>query len=588
MLSLDLAIYLSEHPELKPTLVQFEAPLAEINGLRPLPPHLLGKITQKFHIDWNYHSNAIEGNTLTHGETRAFLLEGITAKGKPFRDYLDIQGHEKAIQEIEDLVKRPEEPLTAYTIRSLHNILLGDDYEVKAQTPDGLPTTRRIQSGQYKSSPNHVITATGKIHYYEEPENVPQAITDLLDWLKAVDNDSRVHPLVKAALFHHRFVAIHPFDDGNGRMTRLLMNLILMRAGYPVLVIPQERRGEYYAALNQADVSEYEPFILLLSEFQQHALELYLRGSKGESIEELSDLDKKIALFKQQIKTNESLILSSFSPETANNLLQDNINPFLESLKDKLHKKFGDLFVRTDFYAIKFDNENHWFYEKKNPHNLNIDDVLTVLENFPVNAFYRSCDYGLIYSFIMSDFIVESNPFSIELKIIISFNKFQYTIDFMVSTDFDMEGKSILDYYLIHKDYYIQNHYHNNILLEQRQRFEHDIINNLFHFIENTYAKNENSILKPRVSEIIIEKAWDNCADSWRDPILQEKKPYLTGNWIYLAPREEFPIIGQEEFINEISNLINKSTPITIGTQPKTSPTNKNIVAFNDEELPPF
>lgn len=135
---------------------------------------------QKFRLNWNYHSNAIEGNTLSLGETRAFLLHGVTAKGKPFKDYLDIKGHNEAITYLEEFV-RGQGFLTEAAIREIHKILLVEPYEVAALTPDGQPTKRRITLGQYKTWPNHVKTSTGEMHYYTTPEETPARMDDLMN-----------------------------------------------------------------------------------------------------------------------------------------------------------------------------------------------------------------------------------------------------------------------------------------------------------------------------------------------------------------------------------------------------------------------
>jgi len=199
----------------------------QVDALRPLDRDQEARLVQKLNLEWNYHSNAIEGNTLTLGETRAFLLYGITAQGKPFRDYLDIKGHNDAIRYLEDLV-RGGEVLTEAVIRELHRILMVEAYDVDAITPDGRPTRRRIAVGQYKTAPNHVRTTTGETHFYATPQETPALMGELLAWYRREAKVGELHPLVLAATFHYRFVAIHPFDDGNGRMARLLTNLILM------------------------------------------------------------------------------------------------------------------------------------------------------------------------------------------------------------------------------------------------------------------------------------------------------------------------------------------------------------------------
>ncbi len=279
---------------------------SEIDALHPLSREQEGRIMQKFRLDWNYHSNAIEGNSLNYGETVAFLMHGITAKGKPFKDYLDIRGHNNAIDYLLDLV-RGNDSLTETDIRNLHELVLGEPYETDAVTPDGQPTKKRIIPGKYKTTPNQVKTSTGEIHYYASPEETPAKMGDLMSWYREASTTSALHPVVVAALFHHRFVSIHPFDDGNGRMTRLLMNLMLMQRHYPPTVTKQQDRGVYYLTLSQADAGDDEPFVQFIAENVKAGLELYLKGARGESLDEPSDLDKELALFKIEVKGKEAV-----------------------------------------------------------------------------------------------------------------------------------------------------------------------------------------------------------------------------------------------------------------------------------------
>ena len=212
----------------------------ELDALRPLPADVVGRIEQKLRLDSNYHSNAIEGNSLTLGETRSLILHGLTAHGKPMRDHLDIEGHDEAVKAIEDAVKRNEE-LNEVFIRHLHKVLLKEPYENDAITPEGQPTKRLISIGDYKTQPNNVLTSTGEIYYFAPPEQVKPAMNDLIDWYRKKEKEGE-HPIVMAATVHYRFVRIHPFDDGNGRMARLLMNMILIKHGYTVAIVPIQER----------------------------------------------------------------------------------------------------------------------------------------------------------------------------------------------------------------------------------------------------------------------------------------------------------------------------------------------------------
>ena len=226
----------------------------QLDEYRPLPDDVVARVEQKLRIESNYHTNAIEGNSLTLGETRSLILHGLTAHGKPMRDHLDVEGHDAAVKAIEFAIK-DEQGLTEAFIRSLHEVLLKEPYEVPAITPDGKPTTRLITIGQYKTAPNNVKTSTGEIYHFLPPEQVKPAMTDLIDRLRCQEANGE-HPIIIAANFHYEFVLIHPFDDGNGRMARLLMNLILMKHGYTIAMVGRDTRDEYLDGLEKADRTE--------------------------------------------------------------------------------------------------------------------------------------------------------------------------------------------------------------------------------------------------------------------------------------------------------------------------------------------
>ena len=154
------------------------------------------------------------------------------------RDHLDIQGNDSAVLAIEAAVKDNQE-LNEVFIRNLHRVLLKEPYKTKAETPDGQLVRRTISIGDYKTKPNNVETSTGEMYYFTPPEQVKQAMSDLIDWYRAKEREGE-HPIIIAATFHYRFVRIHPFDDGNGRMARLLMNMILIKHGFTVALIRQD------------------------------------------------------------------------------------------------------------------------------------------------------------------------------------------------------------------------------------------------------------------------------------------------------------------------------------------------------------
>ncbi len=315
----------------------------ELDSLRPLPSEVLAQVEQKLRLEANYNSNAIEGNTLTYGETRSLILHGLTAHGKPMRDHLDIEGHDDAVKAITAAVENHEE-LTEAFIRNLHLILLKEPYETEAETPGGTRTRRTISVGDYKTVSNNVRTSTGEIYYFTPPEQVKAAMSDLIDWYREMESTEE-HPIVIAATFHYRFVRIHPFDDGNGRMARLLMNMILIRHGYTVALIRLESRDDYLNHLERADRSEdLTEFINFIASSCEYSLNLYLRAARGESIEDVDDIDKEIALFKQSLVTN------TYQIPFAQQYIMTTFAPFTEYCQSKT-EMFAEVFASVRTYS---------------------------------------------------------------------------------------------------------------------------------------------------------------------------------------------------------------------------------------------
>ena len=278
---------------------------SQLDRLRPISPSHEAKIMQKFRLDWNFHSNHLEGNSLTFGETKMLIMHGLTAQGKPLKDHIEITGHDEAVKWIEEVVKT-ERPLTENFIRELHQLLLKQSYEVDAITADGKATRKLIEVGKYKTLPNHVKTKTGEIFHFAEPFETASLMTELLAWYDKESNQKDVNPIILASAFHYKFVHIHPFDDGNGRLARILMNFILMRFGFPPAIIKSEDRENYFFALRQADIGLLEDFINYIAKNLLHSLNLMIAGANGLNIEEPEDLDKKIASLKQHFKETKS------------------------------------------------------------------------------------------------------------------------------------------------------------------------------------------------------------------------------------------------------------------------------------------
>lgn len=221
----------------------------KIDEYRPFDADISRLFQEKLRIEWTYNSNAIEGNILTYGETAFFLREGLTSEGKPFKDYLEAKNHSEAIELLHDIVRRKRN-ISEGLIKEMHALLMKDIGFTYAKGADSRLIKKPLSAGQYKIRPNHVLTLSGKIHHYTSPLHVKDEMERLVKWFYESDD---LHPVEKAAMFHYRFVVIHPFDDGNGRLARIFMNLILMQTGYPICIIKKEHRRQYFNAIEKAD-----------------------------------------------------------------------------------------------------------------------------------------------------------------------------------------------------------------------------------------------------------------------------------------------------------------------------------------------
>jgi excisionase family DNA binding protein len=220
---------------------------------RPLQSQAVKKLHEAMEIAYTYNTNAIEGNTLTLKETRLVIREGITIRGKSLSEHLEAKNHPAAIAYVENMVNNP---LEEQNVLELHRILFSGFCE---------------GAGSYR---NCQVYIEGRDTMPPPAFEVPQLIKDLLDWLKS--NPEELRPIELAAVFHHRFVEIHPFDDGNGRVGRLIMNLLLIKAGYPLTVIKTVDRRRYYDSLQKADNANPRPIVNFVARCVEQSLDLYL------------------------------------------------------------------------------------------------------------------------------------------------------------------------------------------------------------------------------------------------------------------------------------------------------------------------
>ncbi|WP_281890531.1 Fic family protein [Paenibacillus sp. YYML68] len=234
-----------------------DSKMEQLDRKRPLPIHTLRSIREHLIINWTYHSNAIEGNTLTLSETKV-ALEGITVGGKTIKEHLEVINHKEAILYVEEIVSR-QEPLSEWQSKNIHRLILkGIDDE---------------NAGMYRKE-NVIISGATHIppDYIQVQDQMEQLIHSYAEW------QVQKHAVERAAFLHVDFVKIHPFIDGNGRTARLLLNFELMKNGYPPIVIEKEDRAEYYAAIDLAHTTgNNDLFLTLITRTLGKTLDLYLK-----------------------------------------------------------------------------------------------------------------------------------------------------------------------------------------------------------------------------------------------------------------------------------------------------------------------
>jgi Fic family protein len=364
----------------------------QLDGLRPFDAELEASVQQKLRLDWNYHSNHLEGNSLTYGETKALILFGITAQGKPLKDHTEVEGHDEAVKWLYELIK-DDRPLTENFIRELHTQLLVKPYKVQAMTGDGLPTSKIIQIGRYKNSNNHVETETGEIYHFTSFQETPMAMQALLEWYKTESEKPAVNPILLAAGFHHKFIQIHPFDDGNGRVVRLLMNYILMKFGYPPVIIKTEDKKNYFSNLQLANAGNIEAFFEYIAENLNHSLNLMIRGLQGASIEEPDDFDKRLALLDQKLNHKLTYVDVFYSHE-AINIINKEIIPRFTNVFESNCLKFDKYYQICNFFIFG-DFDFHQFHCVYNDFKFN--EINSFKVEYNIKLEYNQKNFKIIY-----------------------------------------------------------------------------------------------------------------------------------------------------------------------------------------------
>lgn len=329
-------------------IAKIELLMNELSKLQPLKQEQKDLLDKKFRLEFNYNSNHIEGNTLTYTDTELLLIFDETRGNHTAREYEEMKGSDVAYEMVEQFATNKEQPLTEHFIKNLNQILLVRPYWKDAITPDGGQTRRKITVGDYKKHPNSVRLSNGEIFNYASPAETPIKMGELIEWYRNEVEKNELHPIELAAILHYKFVCIHPFDDGNGRISRLLMNYVLLNNDYPPIIIKSDDKSNYLSALRDADTGNLQSFINYISKQAIWSLEISLKAAKNESIEEEQDWKKKLAVLKKELDTKDE-IRTKKNDEIVATLLNISIIPTVQLIFKNI-TDFDDLFLDKQLF----------------------------------------------------------------------------------------------------------------------------------------------------------------------------------------------------------------------------------------------
>lgn len=318
----------------------------ELKQLLPFKEKDKRRLEEKLRLEFNFNTNHLEGNTLTYLDTKILLLKDIVPKeGKShysMRELEEMKAHDAAFSLIKEWATDYSRDLTEIDIKSLNKLILVKDFWKDAQTQDGLPSRKIIKVGEYKETPNSVRLQNGEVFHYADPIEVPSLMQDLLQWYYVEKNN--LHPVILAAIFHHKYILIHPFDDGNGRIARLIINYIFIKNQLPPIVIKSRDKTNYLNALRIADTGDLQPFIDYISKQSIWSLQLSIKAANGEVIEDGDDWEKELTLLSKK----ENNISERRTEENTIQRIEDSILPLFRKVNKVGDEKILPLFVESD------------------------------------------------------------------------------------------------------------------------------------------------------------------------------------------------------------------------------------------------
>ncbi len=380
------------------TITKIERLVQQLSSLLPINEESQKKLDKKIRLEFNYNSNHLEGNTLTFNETELLLIFDKTTGNHDYREYEEMKFHDFAFNLIKERSKENERPISETDLKNLHKILIVKPFYKEAITYDGQPTRRLIKVGDYKNEPNSVRLQNGEIFNFASPQETPILMNELFTWYREEERKNELHPVALAALLHYKFVRIHPFDDCNGRISRLLMNYVLIKYNFPPVIIKSADKKNYLFALNQADTGNLQAFIEYIFDQLIWSLELYIKAAKGESLEEDEDWRKKLTIFKKNLGHSTNLKIDHrYNSENVNNVYEKTVKPLTKKWEQPLGEFDALFFNRKCFLAIILGSYSDPNY---NIEGIELYNLLTnawgVVQNELVYEIHFSSKYSLL------------------------------------------------------------------------------------------------------------------------------------------------------------------------------------------------
>ena len=418
---------------------------AEWQKLQPLKDEYQQRLNRKFMLEFNYNSNHLEGNTLTYGQTELLLLFGKVVEAANMKDLEDMKASNVGLNMIKEQALS-EYPLTETFIRQLHRTLLREDYTVYRQLPGGQQTSYVVHAGVYKTRPNSVRTITGELFEYASPEETPTLMTDLISWYREAEESGLYSMAELCALFHYRYIRIHPFEDGNGRIARLMMNFILLRHNYPMIVVRSADKENYLGALSQCDgftstapsagahaeLKDIKPFVMYIENCMESALNTCIKAAKGLSIEEDDDFAKALKILERQKRQDVGVEQSkiSFNANEVWNVLEFVFFPIADKFNKSIEQTANVFrFCQTQSFC-QISKTKDWIG------GLALGKVNRDTTNPQIMDFVRNAKSMWYYCELMNPRHPRAVNFEIKKQFYITFFDDHYFVDGILNKDF--------------------------------------------------------------------------------------------------------------------------------------------------------